>query len=275
MLTMQLLDISEKHGKTPFALVHPFLNRISVAIVQNLRQRPDVFAEAISLLGQSRQNFLRTTLNHTMPALVVSQDVRVIETIASIVGDSVAAILFENLKDILTRVLMTPSDASLRFLVKMFLKGKDPNMVNDVSAESLIKSVHIPLAVDLIIEMGDDRTKEMAVKALTRAQAHVKVASSSNGFVEFLKPGMLGIMTHMNETLHDMHGKKTVDYKRKLIKSLGALFQRIGGFMASFSPQVNCISENQLLTSDHGNIAEHAGQPRAPLGSVGYARLVC
>lgn len=241
-----MLDLADHYEKSLYALIHPFIDRISVAIVRNIRQRPDVFAEATALLGQSRQNFLRTTLNYTLPALVIAQDELVIETIASIVGAKVDQILLDNMKDVLTRVFTSANktESSLQFLVFLFVKGKDPNVVANITAPSLVGAVHIPLAVDLIIDLGDEEqsVRDTAVQALERAQECV-TRRKVDGFAEFLKPVMLGVMTHLNETLHDMHGKKSPIMKRKLIRSLAALFERVGTFMASYSPQVSQHSD--------------------------------
>jgi serine/threonine-protein kinase ATR len=66
----------------------------------------------------------------------------------------------------------------------------------------------------------------------------------------FLKTHMLGLMSHINEMLQDMQGKKSVTSKRKIIKGLGALIVQIGPNISYGAPQV-CSSVNfHMLNTD-------------------------
>jgi serine/threonine-protein kinase ATR len=89
-----------------------------------------------------------------------------------------------------------------------------------------------------VFELGDDSRVKQAKKALQYAQLH-KESSASSSLGAFIKPYMLGIMTHLNDTLHDMRGKKSSAYKCKIVKSLGRLIELVGGSMLFFTPQVS------------------------------------
>jgi serine/threonine-protein kinase ATR len=54
----------------------------------------------------------------------------------------------------------------------------------------------------------------------------------------FLKAHMLGLISHVNDTLQDVQGKKTVAMKRKILRGLGALILQIGPSIAYVAPQV-------------------------------------
>lgn len=54
----------------------------------------------------------------------------------------------------------------------------------------------------------------------------------------FLKVHMLGLISHINDMLQDVQGKKSVASKRKIIKGLGALIVQIGPSITNGAPQV-------------------------------------
>lgn len=62
--------------------------------------------------------------------------------------------------------------------------------------------------------------------------------------------------------LQDVQGKKSVDAKKKILKSLGVLMTQIGAATASIAPQVchnNFVGVPVLLISleDHGHISNN------------------
>ena len=243
----QLVDLAKHYRKSPYFLIYPYMDQVSVAVVRNVRRRPDVVAEATNLLGQTRQNFVQTTLSHTLPALVLETDIEALETIAGIVGRRLVEILLDHMAEILVKVFLTAdlTDKCLAFLVKLFKANMEPGADRHVSGASLITSCHLNFAVALIVELSDATNKGPAERALKKAQEITSPGASSD-IGAFLKPIMLGIMTHLNETLHDIRGKKTVEFKCKLIASLGSLISLVGDSMASYSPQVMATLQSTL-----------------------------
>jgi hypothetical protein len=59
---------------------------------------------------------------------------------------------------------------------------------------------------------------------------------------------MLGIIWNVNELLQGAEGKKPVEEKIKVIRSLDALIRRIGVTMATFSQQVSCRSSLRVVS---------------------------
>ena len=224
-------------------MIYPFLDRISVAIVRNIRRRPDVVSEAMQFLGQHRSSFVQTTLSYTLPALVLTQDHGALEAIAPIVGRNLREVLLDRMTEILTKVYLDlrRTDTAMSFLVNLMQKGMDGNAILAITKSTLIASCHMTFAVTLIIELGDEnqRVVKTASAALHRAQEDHSEKGDDLG--PFLKPVMLGILTQLNDTLHDMRGKKSVAFKCKLIRSLSALIQLVGNSMSSYSPQVSSL----------------------------------
>lgn len=64
------------------------------------------------------------------------------------------------------------------------------------------------------------------------------------GTQDFTRPAsllgeyLMGVVTHLNEVLQDVHGKKAVAMKQKVIRGLGALIECIGHQISTVAPQV-------------------------------------
>lgn len=247
------MDISQAHGKTPYALIRPFIDRVSVVIVKNIQRRPDIMVEATSLVGQSRQSFIQTTLHATLPALVMARERDALATVASVVGQDLGPLLLDHMAEILTYIFLRPrqTDSSIEYLVGLFA-DRLGTRANNASTASLIASCHMNLAVALIIELGDEDPKisGAATEGLEKAQYYQSNGRRDTHLAQFLRPVMLGIMTHLNETLHDMRGKKTIAFKRKLIRSIGALIFLVGQAMSAYSPQVRLQASLSMISAD-------------------------
>jgi serine/threonine-protein kinase ATR len=193
------------------------------------------------LIERTRQNFFETTVRYTLPALVVECDKATLDLLAAIVKQPLGVLLVDHSHLVLAKVFMSPSktDAALAFLVGVLQSLTRGHGDREVSAPSVITTCVIHFLVELVIELGslDPTTVATAEAALSKAGRIQRGDATDLG--TFLKPHMLGVISHMNDVMHDIQGKKTVDAKRKVIRSLGALAQRVGGMMASFSPQVS------------------------------------
>jgi len=195
----------------------------------------------MQFVGYTRQNFVETTLRYTIPALVLSRDRAALELVAAIVKKGLGVILLDNTSHILSKVFLHPhnTSTSLTFLINLLrnLMRGQPNM--DLSAASLMTTCIVPFVVSLVVELGDEdqALADNAKTALVEAQ-HEQTSGTAPDLGSFLKPHMLGVISQLNEMLHDIQGKKTVIYKRKIIRSLGMLIGLVGDSLSSFSPQV-------------------------------------
>lgn len=179
------------------------------------------------------------TLRYTIPVLVMVSDRAALDSIASIVGVALGILLFDHAGDIISKIFLCDRvDGSLDFLINMLaeLTGQK------VSVESVMTSCAVPFIVSMVVELGDedDRVVDNAVNALNRAHSEFAREKRAAGpdLGSFLKPHMLGIISQLNERLHDLQGKKSVEEKQKIIRSISQLIARVGDSMSSFSPQV-------------------------------------
>ncbi|ORX38472.1 hypothetical protein BD324DRAFT_641616 [Kockovaella imperatae] len=249
-----LLSICRHHSKSPMALISPYLEQVSIMLVASLSEAPDTLTEAASFLGQTRQNFIETTLHYTIPAMILARNRMCLEQMASTLPTGLGVTLLEYTAQILTKIFLCPSrtDQCLAFLVNLVSQLVHDTATTHIDAPSLITSCIVPLLVALVIELGDEEAEvsNSAAMGLRKVRDVYQVThrSSSLDLGTFLKPHMLGVMTHLNETLHDVRGRKSAAYKRKLIRSLKTLIEMVGDSIASYSPQVSSIMASLQIT---------------------------
>lgn len=65
-----------------------------------------------------------------------------------------------------------------------------------------------------------------------------KNGSSATNLGVFLKTYTLGLISNINDMLHGVQGKKSVNEKRRILRSLGGLVQLIGTTVNNVAPQV-------------------------------------
>nr|WPS94695.1 serine/threonine-protein kinase [Naematelia aurantialba] len=241
----ELSNIAKHFGKSPYTLLSPHLERVSVllAISQNLR--PEIVTETMHFIGYSRQNFFDLTMQYSTPALVLSRNQAALDALANVVKKPLGQILLDNVPYILTKAFLDPSrsDSSLVFLVNT-LRHITAGTV-DVSVTDLMNTCIVPFLVSLIVELGDDceQVRANAADALLRAKQY---HHASTDLGDFVTPHMLGVISHLNDTLHDVRGKKSVQEKRKIIRSLGELIDLVGQSMSAFSPQIMASLQSTL-----------------------------
>ena len=132
-----------------------------------------MLADFVSLVNETQENFLGTTLTHTIPHLVLDQRESILATVARIIGKPLPQVLVENMLGILCAVLLAPTDKTDKgfdFLVRRVgVAGLDRyGRVEKVNAEALIKlSEPVQLFYTLVVELGD--TNPAVVQRVSRS----------------------------------------------------------------------------------------------------------
>lgn len=204
--------------------------------------------ETMQFIQYTRKDFLKMTSHYTLPALVLSHNREALQLVASVVQENLGVMLIDNSQWILSEIFLAPTtaDRNLHFLIQLIR-----DLVGDVeiSAKSLMTTCIVPLLVSLVVELGDTDAivQNKATEALLRASREQNGGSYGTDLGAFLKPSMLGVINNMNELLHDQLGKKTVDFKQKIVRSLGKLIDLVGDAMSSFSPQVSSANRSLLM----------------------------
>ncbi|KIY53078.1 hypothetical protein FISHEDRAFT_34031 [Fistulina hepatica ATCC 64428] len=244
---MQMLGIARYHEKSVYALVMPYADQIAPFVVSRICSNPGLLNEACRVMDVRAVDFVSVTLPRTLPQLFGACDVNVLQTIANDLDAKLSSLLMKHSPQILAHIFLLPpsqTNRSLAFVVDVLRKDATRNGSSDVSnidIPSVIKSCIVPLLVELVVGMGDDHTRDASLTALGKVEAYLAAktnASPSNDVGAFLKTFMLGIISDINDTLQDVHGKKSLLTKQKILRSLGALISLLGIAVNNVGPQI-------------------------------------
>ncbi|KAH7876467.1 NUC010 domain-containing protein, partial [Lentinula edodes] len=179
-----------------------------------------MISETCRLMCISVADFLRTTLGKTLPTLFANREQAVLDAMDKELSQTPTSMFLHNSHGILAHVYRLDQGTH-------------------IDAQSITKSCVIPLLAELVTSLGDhnELVAQNAIDALRKVDK-VLNGSDRGDLGAFLKNYMLGLISHINDMLQDVQGKKSVDAKKKILKSLGVLMTQIGAATASIAPQI-------------------------------------
>lgn len=261
-LAFQIVNLARHQGKTPYKLLYPHFKEISVQLVDALLSSPSLLSDFVTLVSETKENFLTTNLHHIIPHLVLTNRKDLIAALASMLDRTPVSLVVAHIQSTLFRVLMRDADETERG-ISILLKLTEANKKGIKPSDLVTIAETCPLLFLLVVELGnEDETVVARVGPLRsvyngrdhrwlthQPQAEAGLAKVSAllekskrkapDLGEFLKPYMLGIISHLNDTLQDARGRKSVEDKTKVIRSVGALVTKIGLTMSTYSQQVS------------------------------------
>ncbi|KAJ3891706.1 NUC010 domain-containing protein, partial [Lentinula edodes] len=173
-----------------------------------------MISETCRLMCISVTDFLRTTLGKTLPTLFANREQAVLDAMDKELSQTPTSMFLHNSHGILAHVyrLDQGTHNALDFITRMLSSATvaSNGKRTTVDAQSITKS-----CVDKVLN-----------------------GSNRGDLGTFLKNYMLGLISHINDMLQDVQGKKSVDAKKKILKSLGVLMTQIGAATASIAPQI-------------------------------------
>lgn len=227
-------------------MLSPFFGQLSPVLVSG---KLDLLNEATQFLGVSRITFVETTLQYTVPHAVLNRDKPVLENIAGLVNRPLGLLLIEHpmlMPHILKAMFMqkqnrlVPETSAWLMEVLQVLKHGDA----PIALSNLVSTHLTNLLVEIIIDLGDDIKRpdaEIALKRVFLAMNPQSSADFATSFANWLKSNMLGIITGISDTMHDVRGRKSAGDKAKIVRSLGSLIRHVGISMSGFSSQVGLV----------------------------------
>ena len=75
-----------------------------------------------------------------------------------------------------------------------------------------------------------------ALTAVNRLRNKLSRSDASVG--DFFSNYVLGVITHMNDVLHDVQGRKTLQMKEQVLRGLCNLITQVGSLIVTVAPQV-------------------------------------
>ncbi|KAJ9091817.1 hypothetical protein QFC19_008930 [Naganishia cerealis] len=241
---VQLLGIVKAHKKSAFNIVKPYMNSISIHIVTSSL---DAMNESLQFLGVERATFLRQNYPHILPYGVVQRDGELIQHVY-VAGNnegSLGSLLINYNSDILAEIFTSETKERLRETLNFYRSLVQGDNDTQITIARLITLSVAPLLVRMIVRLCKSESNDVVLQALQRVHQfghpESKRQSTKHDVIVFLKQHMLGIISELNDMLHDMHEKKTIKQKLEVISSYEALIRLAGSTMAVYSPQVTSL----------------------------------
>ncbi|KAK1226693.1 hypothetical protein PQX77_010337 [Marasmius sp. AFHP31] len=238
---IQIISAAKHHKKTTaYTLLLPYMDRLAPYLVAKICSDRTLLGEACKLLGMGQSDFVAVTLPRTLPVIVASCDQKVLSAVAKEIGNKPSAILMKHSHEVLAYVYLLPTpgqtDEALRFVIETLGASTDSDSVN---TQSVVKSCIVPLLAEIVTRLGNSNAEKV-----TEAHAALEKVEKTLASVEGGEPGVLlrnyilGIITNINDMLQDVQGKKSVERKREIIRSLGFLVEQIGSSVSTVAPQI-------------------------------------
>ncbi|KAJ3568764.1 hypothetical protein NP233_g5503 [Leucocoprinus birnbaumii] len=288
MANIQLSELTKYHKKTPYTLVLPYLDHVAQFSISRISASPSILTEACKFLSLAPGDFISVTASRTFPELFSRHDPKGVDAVARLVGHKASTLFLQHSPAILAKIFISPQAQEAKAISFVLKILADASQSEVIDLQMIVRLSLVKLLGELVIYMGDENPEvaEAAINAVTKIERIVNSSPKADkqpavDLGTFLKAHMLGLISQVNDMLQDVHGKKTVVIKRKIIRGLGALIAQIGPtityIMATFQTMI-CVPEfaeatlqswhKFLTTLDPAEIGPHVGPTSAAFVSA-------
>ncbi|KAK2465988.1 hypothetical protein APHAL10511_001629 [Amanita phalloides] len=250
---VKFLAIVKWHNKTPYSMIQLHLDQIAPFLISRVYSQPVLFHEACRVMGIPPNQFIVSNLSRALPQLFVDCEKAVLESVSKELGTKSSTLFLKYSHKILAHTFLQAGQT--RKAVNFILTTLAANS-HDASIDiaSVIKSCLLPLLAELVVNLGDDSLSnvEMAKCALQEVQRYLMPNLGKGRSLPlpdlgaFLKNNILGILSGINDMLQGVQGRKSLDVKRKIVRSIGSLVTFIGSSVSSVAPQVMAILQTMI-----------------------------
>ena len=243
----------------------PFWRTIAVTVVKDLQSRPQIAQQVSELLGTSVAEFLNLTQVYTIPHLVMTKKMDILQRVADASNLDIWSLCIDrtNMAAIIAYIMLQPSQ-DIATLVMVSLRAADPGF-QSIDLTELLKAEPVSLAVHLLKAAEDDdilKRPRVApsfddlgnqLKTLQALQALNFLANTAHG-----KPGstrssarksdhigpffdfhVLGIMTQLAEVINDGKGPQPLAEKRRCLGAIRQMILLSKSHISNGLPQVS------------------------------------
>ncbi|KXN89480.1 Protein kinase rad3 [Leucoagaricus sp. SymC.cos] len=255
--SIQLTELSRFHHKAPYTLVSPYLDHIAQFLVSKIVASPSLMVEACRFLSMAPSDFIMVTASRTFPRLFASCDAKAVEAVSRRVGQKASTLFLSHSPEILAHIFMLPQPREAEatsFVLKILA---DASQSEAISLQMIVRLSLVKLLGELVIAMGDESSdiKQLAIGAVTKIERIINSSAKGGNqspvdLSAFLKTQMLGLVSHVNDMLQDVQGKKTAAVKRKIIRGLGALILQIGPAVTYVAPQIMATFQTMVAVPE-------------------------
>lgn len=153
--------MTKYHKKSPWGLVSPYLLQVAPHVVSCMCSQPSMLTETCHFLSVATSDFISTTLQHTLPPLFASCEIKVLEQVAHSTSTKVSSLFLNNSHDVLAHIFLLKGPAqtnkALSFILQLLQNAADNESID---LQSVVKSCLVPLLAQLVIGMGDENPEK-------------------------------------------------------------------------------------------------------------------
>lgn len=166
---MQLSYTADAYGKSRYSLLHPYMDRFAIFMVDHMQTLPSLLAEYCSFLGTTRANLFTATLDAVIPHLFATCNGTVIKLIATDLSCDVATLFWKRATTIMAHMHMITIPGTRQKILKFILDFfRGPNGEILTTELGLVMSTLVGLVSELVINLGnEDDAVVRAVSFLT------------------------------------------------------------------------------------------------------------
>ncbi|QSL66355.1 hypothetical protein MERGE_000733 [Pneumocystis wakefieldiae] len=257
LIFQEIHSISDARSLTPLQLFSPYWNTVSIAIVKQMQNQPQIVQIFSSILGISLSDFFSRTESYTLPYLIISKRKDIIEQIASFLQKDVSTLCLDNMPYILAALLT--QDVAYVESATMLLLSLASSDFKKVDLSGLVRSEPILIAVQLLQMFSDEFYKKRArvLRALEIVSAIVckiplddlysNTFDSKDVLAHFFSRYTLGIVAQFTDLINDVKGKNSVREKLRYLVGIEELVKLSGSFITSAIPQLSACLQSALL----------------------------
>ena len=253
---VELERILTAKNKSAEDVFRPFWGTIAVSVVRDLHARPQKAERFCELIGAHINHFLLSTMQDTIPALVLAKKKDVLQRIAAARGCSVKDLFMKprtHLAAILGLLLSIPGDQAEETAMSC-LRDAAPDL-QTFDLPSLVQLDASLVGCNLLKHIGDqpEGQKRTALDAFfgfaiiaERRPGQPKSKSRSKMVASFFDSHRLGIMTHFSETLENSSGMYPLSEQARCIKAIGEMISIDKGRVSAALPQVRAALQSAM-----------------------------
>ncbi|KAK6532224.1 serine/threonine-protein kinase M1 [Arthrobotrys megalospora] len=239
------------------ALLGQFWRDLSVMVVSLLKTKPQVIQGVSTLLGIPTQEFLSNTISYTLPHMVLSRKLDVLENLVLAYnscrkGDAESAfqVCMHHITSILGLILVQRHD-DIEDHAMSLLRHTDQTFQR-LDFSELIKADPIAIMAETIrcYAVLNPEAKPNAQKAIKkiaivcyRKPAGVKREKNPDMLHAFFEVHVLGIIAQYSEVLFSLRAKHSLTEKRRNLKAIEDMIRLGKGGLVNGLPQISaCLS---------------------------------
>ncbi|KAJ3412040.1 serine/threonine-protein kinase M1 [Chytridiales sp. JEL 0842] len=239
----QIKGLAKHLRKTTYDLVCPFLKEISSYLLDFKDHQ--ILGEFAVLLNMKLEDFLRKTLEFTLPHLVLNGKHTVITTIATFLKVEVPIMCVEELHSIFCAMFLSDVDLS-RAIPELILLLKADSNDKEINLTTLLKTCALKLVANLAVELGDmsETRRVKAINALKIVES--RLGQSSDDRAQHNSTDVSGLVENYFLV------------KLKILRSLSEIMKLLGTKIVTVGSQILATLQTSLEFEELRDTSLHA-----------------